>query len=40
MQNTTIEIGGENFWEQREYVELHVLILNASGLSDKRSGGD
>jgi hypothetical protein len=40
MQNTAIEIRGENFWEQRENVELHDPILAASGLSDKRFGGD
>jgi hypothetical protein len=36
--NTAIEIGGENFWEQREYVELHAPILAGCGLSDKRLG--
>ena len=39
LQNTTIEIWGENFREQRENIKLHVSILVDCGLSDKRGAG-
>jgi hypothetical protein len=40
LQNTTIEVRGINFGEERKDVELHAPILVASGMSDKRTGGD
>jgi hypothetical protein len=36
MQNAAVQIGGKNFGEQRENVELHIWILAGSGMSGKR----
>ena len=40
LKNTAFKVRGEHLRQEREDIELHVSILAASGLSDKRVYGD